>query len=96
MKNDMEMRIDGDDVVEQYTLVARRREGDNVPDIGVRMARIDGGGGIINIPFTNGLMSIDASGRGAVSLRAWPINLLGGTPAPRKFSGTATITVIVK
>lgn len=96
IKNDMEMRIDGDDVVDQYTLVARRREGDNVPDIGVRMARTDGGGGAINIPFTNGLMSIDTSGRGAVSLKAWPINLLGGTPAPGKFSGTATITVIVR
>ncbi|EJB8470010.1 fimbrial protein [Citrobacter freundii] len=96
IKNDMEIRIDGDDVVDQYTLVARRREGDNVPDIGVRMSRIDSGSGGTDIPFTNGLIGIDASGRGAVSLKAWPINLLGGTPAPGKFSGTATITVIVR
>ncbi|EDV3191495.1 fimbrial protein [Salmonella enterica] len=93
IKNSMEMRIDGDDVVEQYTLVARRREADNVPDIGVRMSHIDSN---IDIPFTNGLIGIDASGRGAISMMAWPINLLGGTLTPGKFSGTATITVLVK
>jgi type 1 fimbria pilin len=49
-----------------------------------------------DIPFTNGLIAIHSSGRGSISLEAWPINLLGGTPAPGKFSGTATITVLVK
>lgn len=29
-------------------------------------------------------------------MMAWPINLLGGTLTPGKFSGTATITVLVK
>ncbi len=94
INNKMEMRIDGDDVLDQYTLVARRREADNTPDIGVRMARIDDTH--INIPFTNGLIGIHPSGQGHISLEAWPINLLGGTPAPGKFSGTATITVLVK
>ena len=94
INNKMEMRIDGDDLLDQYTLVARRREADNTPDIGVRMARIDDTH--INIPFTNGLIGIHPSGRGVISLEAWPINLLGGTPAPGKFSGTATITVLVK
>ncbi|EIV2906707.1 fimbrial protein [Citrobacter braakii] len=94
INNKMEMRIDGDDVLDQYTLVARRREADNIPDIGVRMARIDDTH--INIPFTNGLIGIHPSGQGHISLEAWPINLLGGTPAPGKFSGTATITVLVK
>lgn len=94
INNDMEMRIDGDDVLDQYTLVARRREADNIPDIGVRMARIDDTHR--DIPFTNGLIGIHPSGRGIISLEAWPINLLGGTPAPGKFSGTATITVLVK
>lgn len=94
IKNDMEMRIDGDDVIDQYTLVARRREADNTPDIGVRMARINGVN--ISIPFTSGFIGIDASGRGTINLEAWPINLLGGTPAPGKISGTATITVLVK
>ena len=94
INNKMEMRIDGDDVLDQYTLVARRREADNTPDIGVRMARIDDTH--LNIPFTNGLIGIHPSGQGHISLEAWPINLLGGTPAPGKFSGTATITVLVK
>lgn len=94
INNKMEMRIDGDDLLDQYTLVARRREADKTPDIGVRMARIDGTH--INIPFTNGLIGIHPSGEGHISLEAWPINLLGGPPAPGKFSGTATITVLVK
>ncbi|MCX9072516.1 fimbrial protein [Citrobacter portucalensis] len=94
IKNSMEMRIDADDVIEQYTLVARRQEANNVPDIGVRMARIDGTH--VNVPFTNGLINIDPSGKGVINLEAWPINMLGGTPAPGKFSGTATITVLVK
>lgn len=92
MGNDMEMQIDSNDVVNQYTLVARRRETDNVPDVGIQMSR----DGSQMIPFTNGLLSLDSSGQGAISLEAWPINMVGGTLSPGKYSGTATITVIVK
>lgn len=67
INNKMEMRIDGDDLLDQYTLVARRREADNTPDIGVRMARIDDTH--INIPFTNGLIGIHPSGRGSSAWR---------------------------
>ena len=88
----MEMQIDSNDVVNQYTLVARRRETDNVPDVGIQMSR----DGSQMIPFTNGLLSLDSSGQGAISLEAWPINMVGGTLSPGKYSGTATITVIVK
>lgn len=92
ISNNMEIKIDANDVVNQYTLVARRRETDNVPDVGIRMSRDNN----LNIPFTNGLLSIDSSGQGTVSLQAWPTNMVGGTLSPGNFSGTATITVIVK
>lgn len=90
--NDLEMQINGDDVNGQYTLIGRRRESDNVPDVGIEMLDQNS----TKIPFTNGLISISSTGRGSVNLTAWPINLVGGNLSPGKIKGTATITVIVK
>lgn len=90
IKNDMEMQINGDDTVGQYTLVGRRRASDNVADVGIEMQ------GSVKIPFHNGLIDIDPSGKGSAPLKAWPVNLVGGTLAPGKIKGSATITVVVK
>lgn len=95
IKNTLQMRIDGTSgVVDQYNLVARRRGSDNVPDVGIRIEHI--GGGATNIPFQNGILPVDASGRGSVIMRAWPVNLVGGELETGKFQGKATITVIVR
>lgn len=92
--NTLQMRFDADDIINQYILVARRRSGDNVPDVGIRMQHPDGGA--TNIPFTGGIVFIDSSGSGAAHMSAYPVNLVGGVLAPGKFSGTATITIIVR
>lgn len=92
--NTLQMQFDADDRASQYVLIARRRSEDNVPDVGIRMRHL--GGGTSNIPFTNGIVTIDKSGAGVANMEAYPVNLVGGVLAPGKFSGTATITVIVK
>ncbi|MGL5239646.1 MAG: fimbrial protein [Kluyvera ascorbata] len=90
IKNIMEMQINGEDTVGQYTLVGRRRASDNVADVGIEME------GNVKIPFQNGLIAIDPSGKGSATLKAWPVNLVGGMLAPGKIKGSATITVVVK
>ena len=92
IRNDLEMQINGDDIISQYMLVGRRRESDNVPDVGIAIKNENN----INIPFSNGLISISSTGHGSVNLTAWPVNLVGGILSPGKIKGTATITVIVK
>lgn len=92
IRNDLEMQINGDDVNGQYTLVGRRRESDNVPDVGIEMSDQNN----TKIPFSNGLISISSTGQGSINLTAWPINLVGGSLSPGEIKGTATITVIVK
>lgn len=91
IKNSMSMRVDGADVASQYVLVARRRSSDNVPDVGITM-NSEGN----NVPFSNGFISIDQSGKGSAHMRAYPVNLVGGPLEPGKFRGTATITVTVQ
>ncbi|EEZ4380873.1 fimbrial protein [Escherichia whittamii] len=91
IKNDLEMVIDGAEVANQRVLIARRRSSDNVPDVGIRIIHDSN-----SIPFINGQIKIDQSGRGSAHLSAYPVNLVGGVLEPGKFRGTATITVIVK
>jgi len=94
MKNSVYMFIEGADLASQYVLVARRREGDNVPDVGIRL--VDVTSTQVDIPFNPGSILMDKSGHGSAHLLAYPVNLTGGVLAPGRFKGTATITVVVK
>ncbi len=93
IKNNMDMVIEGMDVASQYVLIGRRRSSDNVPDVGIRI--VDDTAGQNNIPFINGTININNSGRGSTRMNAYPVNLVGGVLEPGKFRGTATITIEV-
>lgn len=75
-------------------LIARRRETDNVPVVGIRLVDITNTN--VNVPFNPGSILIDSSGHGVTHMEAYPVNLTGGVLSPGYFKGTATITVIVK
>ncbi|EMK5831551.1 fimbrial protein [Citrobacter sedlakii] len=94
IKNSLYMYIEGSDLASQYVLVARRRESDNEPDVGIRLVDITTTN--IDIPFNPGALLMDSSGSGTAHLQAYPVNLTGGTLAGGRFKGTATITVVVK
>lgn len=87
----LSLTVQGDDVVSQYMLAARRRESDNVADIGIQM-NIGGG----NIPFNNGIISLEKSAAGTIRVKATPYNLVGGVLQPGPFHGTATLTATVR
>ncbi|MDG1645519.1 hypothetical protein DA718_03435 [Klebsiella huaxiensis] len=94
-KDDMlSLIVQGDDVVSQYMLAARRRESDNVADIGIQMSDLSTGGG--NIPFNNGIISLEESAAGTIRMKATPYNLVGGVLQPGPFHGTATLTATVR
>lgn len=94
INNNLYMYFEGSDLANQYVLVARRRESDNVPDVGIRLVDITNTQ--IDIPFNPGSILMDGSGTGVAHLQAYPVNLTGDTLAPGRFKGTATITVVVK
>lgn len=94
IKNSLYMEIEASDLASQYVLIARRRETDNVPDVGIRLVDITKTN--VNVPFNPGSILIDSSGRGVTHMEAYPVNLTGGVLSPGNFKGTATITVIVK
>lgn len=94
IKNSLYMLIEGDDVASQYVMVARRRESDNVPDVGIRLVDITSG--YIDIPINPGTILLNRSGVGATHMQAYPVNLTGGTLATGHFKGTATITLMIK
>ncbi|MFD3248475.1 fimbrial protein [Rahnella aquatilis] len=90
--NKLTMTLEADDVVDQYYLVGRRRTKDNVADIGITV--LDSSG--ISIPFRNGILPMNQSGEGKVTLSAYPINLVGGTLDTGEFSGVATLKIDIK
>lgn len=94
VRNSLYMYIEGSDLASQYVLIARRRESDNVPDVGIRLVDITATN--VDIPFNPGSLLMDSSGRGTTNMQAYPVNLTGGLLAPGRFKGTATITVVVK
>ena len=86
----LELVVQGDDVVSQYVLAARRRESDNVADVGIMMRHN------VNIPMNGGSITLDKSAPGAVQLQAQPINLVGGVLQPGPFHGSVTLTATVR
>ncbi|PXW47700.1 type 1 fimbria pilin [Klebsiella oxytoca] len=89
--DNLSLTVQGDDVASQYMLVARRRESDNVADIGIQMSQ-DGG----NIPFNNGVIRLEKASAGAIRMYARPYNLVGGALQPGPFYGTATLTATIR
>lgn len=94
IKNSLYMKIEGADVVDSYSLVARRRTSDNVPDVGIQMANITVSNNILS--FTDGVITLGRSGIGSTRMHAFPVNLVGGRLQPGPFNGTATISVVIK
>lgn len=89
--NKLTMIIEGQDVQDQYYLVARRRPSDNKADIGIIVE--DAG---TFIPFTQGVLAMNQNGLGKVSLTAVPINLIGGELDTGEFEATATLKVDIR
>ncbi|MFO6298354.1 fimbrial protein [Rahnella selenatireducens] len=88
----LEMILEGQDVENQYYLVARRRPSDNKADIGIVLQ--DTGG--TYIPFAQGVLPMNQNGLGKVSLTAVPINLVGGELDTGEFEATATLKVDIR
>lgn len=94
INNKLFLQLDAADVVDGISLVARRKGPGNVPDIGIQIINRDSGVNVI--PFHNGLIAIDPHNMNEVHMEAYPVNLIGGQLQPGPFSGTATLTVIVR
>lgn len=94
INNNLYMVIEGTDVVDQYNLVARRRESDNAPDVGIRL--VDVTNGHVDVPFNPGTILINKSGAGISHFQAYPVNLIGGTVATGPYKASATISIIVR
>lgn len=93
-KNDMlSLIVQGDDVASQYTLAARRRESDNVADVGIQMSESSKAS---LIPFDGGIINLGESAAGTVRMKAAPYNLVGGVLQPGPFHGTATLTATIR
>ena len=86
------MLLKGDDLADQYTLVARRRPSDNKADIGIR---VENAGGLA-IPFESGNLPMNQNGIGNISMTAYPVNLIGGGLDTGEFSGMATLKVDIR
>lgn len=94
IKNSLYIEVQGEDVVDQVSLVARRRATDNVPDVGIHMEDTTDGSNVM--PFIGGVIDIPQSGSGSTQMLAYPVNLVGGQLQPGPFKGTATLTVKVR
>ncbi|WP_421589380.1 fimbrial protein [Rahnella aceris] len=86
------MLLKGDDLTDQYTLVARRRPSDNKADIGIRVENANG----TAIPFESGNLPMNQNGMGNISMTAYPINLIGGGLDTGEFSGMATLKIDIR
>lgn len=86
------MLLKGDDLADQYTLVARHRPSDNKADIGIR---VENAGGLA-IPFESGNLPMNQNGIGNISMTAYPVNLIGGGLDTGEFSGMATLKVDIR
>jgi len=91
-KDKLLMILEGDDVQNQYQLVARRRPSDNKPDIGIMVE--DAGGTFV--PFTQGVLPMSQNGQGKITLTASPVNLLGGELDPGEFEARATLKIDIR
>lgn len=89
--NKLTMILDGQDVQDQYYLVARRRPSDNKADIGIIVEEAG-----TFIPFTQGVLAMNQNGLGKISLTAIPINLVGGELDTGEFEATATLKVDIR
>ena len=90
--NKLLMILDGQDVENQYTLVARRRPADNKADIGIVVQ--DAGG--TYMPFAQGILPMNQNGLGKITLTAFPVNLVGGELDTGPFDATATLKVDIR
>ncbi|AVF36237.1 fimbrial protein [Rahnella sikkimica] len=88
----LEMILEGQDVENQYYLIARRRPSDNKADIGIVVQ--DAGG--TYMPFAQGVLPMNQNGLGKVTLTAFPINLVGGELDTGEFEATATLKVDIR
>ncbi|TPG58794.1 fimbrial protein [Ewingella americana] len=86
------MTLEGNDVKDQYDLIARRRPSDNVPDIGIKVYNASG----TAIPFIAGDLPMDQLGSGRISLKAYVINLVGGPLDTGEFDATATLKIDIR
>lgn len=91
-KNKLLMVLEGNDVQNQYQLVARRRPSDNKADIGIIVE--DSGGTFI--PFTQGILPMSQNGQGKLTLITYPINLVGGELETGEFNAMATLKIDIK
>ncbi|MFS7252581.1 fimbrial protein [Rahnella rivi] len=89
--NKLTMILEGQDVQDQYYLVARRRPSDNKADIGIMIENTG-----TYIPFTMGVLAINQTGQGKLSLEAIPINLVGGELDTGPFQATATLKIDIR
>ena len=90
--NKLLMTLDGQDVQDQYYLVARRRSSDNKADIGIVVE--DAGG--TYVPFAQGILPMNQNGLGKITLTAYPMNLVGGELDTGAFDATATLKVDIR
>lgn len=89
------LAVQGEDIADQYTLAARRRESDNAADIGIHMNNLSAGGGsLITVTGDSGMTLGDSAG--VIHMRAYPINLVGGALQPGPFRTSATLTATVR
>lgn len=88
----LEMILEGQDVENQYYLIARRRPSDNKADIGIVVE--DAGG--TYMPFAQGVLPMNQNGLGKITLTATPINLIGGELDTGEFEATATLKVDIR
>lgn len=86
------MTLEGNEVQDQYILIARRRASDNVPDIGIRVYNNAG----TAIPFISGDLPMDQRGLGTIALTAYPVNLVGGPLDTGDFDATATLKIDIR
>ncbi|QLK63361.1 fimbrial protein [Enterobacteriaceae bacterium Kacie_13] len=92
LNNKIMMILDGQDVENQYYLVARRRQSDNKADIGIVVE--DAGG--TYVPFAQGVLPMNQNGLGKITLTAFPINLVGSELDTGDFDATATLKVDIR
>lgn len=88
------LAVQGEDIADQYTLAARRRESDNVADIGIHINNLTAGAGLITVTGDSGMTLADSAG--VLHMRAYPINLVGGALQPGPFRTSATLTATVR
>ena len=86
------MMLEGNDVQGQYYLVARHRLTDNKPDVGIEVKNDSG----TSIPFISGELPMNQNGAGKITLKAYPVNLLGGVLDTGDFDAVATLRVDIK